>query len=235
MGTHILVLWDICVTHIPLLGLGSLSHSFLQQRLFQKRFCNTFFLILFILADIFNYNISDLAGITDTGRISMADMLHKTRIQISEEGGVASTVSSEIVDLRSRLGVAHLKLNVDRPFVFFIYNTRQDIPVFMGKIVDPSGCDGKLISLTSLGNDKKTKPEFKKINPEKSSRRIGNNMKRFNSLFGDKNPDGNSDYKIKTSTPVCPSGSLEACADGCRGNARAHSICIQYCEIKCVV
>ena len=119
------------------------------------------------ISDIFNYNISDLAGITDTGRISMADMLHKTRIQISEEGGVASTVSSDIVDLRSRLGVAHLKLNVDRPFVFFIYNTRQDIPVFMGKIVDPSGCDGKLISLTSLGNDKEIKPEFKRKIPEK--------------------------------------------------------------------
>ena len=104
----------------------------------------------------------------------------------------------------------------------------------MGKIVDPSGCDGKQISSTTLGNDKKTKPAFKRKIPEKSSRRVGNNMKRFNLLFGDQNHDDNSDYKMKTSTPVCPSGSLEACADGCRGNARAHSICIQYCEIKCV-
>ena len=107
-----------------------------------------FFTILGI-SDIFNYNTSDLAGITDTWQISVADMLHKTRIKISEEGGVASTVSSDIVDMRSRLGVAHLKLNVDQPFALFIYNTRQDIPVFMGKIVDPSGCDGTLIYSTT--------------------------------------------------------------------------------------
>ena len=103
----------------------------------------------------------------------------------------------------------------------------------MGKIVDPSGCNGKLISLTSVGKDKQTKPEFKRKIPEKSSWRVGNNMKRFNLLFGDKNHDDISDYKIKTSTPVCPSGSLEACADGCIGKARAHSICIQICESKC--
>ena len=122
----------------------------------------------FTSLDIFNYNTSDLAGITDTWQISVADMLHKTRIKISEEGGVASSVSSDIVDLRSRLGFAHLKLNIDRPFVFFIYNTRQDIPVFMGKIVDPSGCDGKLISLTSLSNNR-AEPKPKSKSPEEST------------------------------------------------------------------
>ena len=55
------------------------------------------------ISDIFNYNISDLAGITSTGKISVADMLHKTRIKISEEGGVAFTISSDIVDLRSHI------------------------------------------------------------------------------------------------------------------------------------
>ena len=102
----------------------------------------------------------------------------------------------------------------------------------MGKIVDPSGCDGKLISLTTLGNDKKTKPEFKRKISEKSSQRVGNNTNRFNSLFEDKPYEDNLDYRMKTLTPLCPSGNLEACVDGCRGNARAHSICIQYCQIK---
>ena len=117
--------------------------------------------------------------------------------------------------------------NVDQPFVYFIYNTRQDIPVIMGKIVDPSGCDGKLISLTSLSNDKAERSS------EISSQRLGNKMKRINSLFEDPTHEDNSDYWMKTSTPVCPSGSLYACTEGCRAMP-GHTSCIQFCEIKCV-
>ena len=60
-------------------------------------------------------------------------------IKISEDGGVASSVSSDIVDMRYRLGITHLKLNVHQPFVFFIYNARQDFPVSWGKLPIPQG------------------------------------------------------------------------------------------------
>ena len=174
------------------------------------------------VSDIFSPNQSDISGITDTGEGGVSSMVHKTRIEISEEGGTAASANSAVIDSKSRLGIAYLELSVDRPFIFFIYNTRQDIPVFMGKIVDPAGCDGNLISMKSppyreFKSEKKVK--------EKTSRRVGNNMKRFNSLF---KPINNN-----ISSSLCPSGSLASCSAGCRGNARAHSICIQYCELKC--
>ena len=129
--------------------------------------------------------------------------------------------------MRSSLGIAHLKLIVDQPFIFFIYNTRPDIPVFMGKIVNPSGCDGKLVYSTAFqGNDETVvnNETSQSKRTEKMSGRVRNNKKQFNSLFTDK-----YGYGIE----ICPSGDLEACAGSCRGNTRAHNICIESCEKKC--
>ena len=84
----------------------------------------------------------------------MADILHNTRIKISVEGGVASSVTSDIVDLRSCLGIAHLKLNVDQPFVFSSTTQDKILQFPWGQLLITQG--GKLVSSTT-----KQKPNFK--------------------------------------------------------------------------
>ena len=71
------------------------------------------------ISDISNYNISDHLGITNTGKITVADLLHK----ISEEGDVASTVSSDIVDMRSHLPKAQCAMLIN---LLYISSTTRD-------------------------------------------------------------------------------------------------------------
>jgi serine protease inhibitor len=43
------------------------------------------------------------------------------------------------IDYRSDAGTSVAEFIVDRPFIFYIYDQQSDIPVFVGRIIDPNG------------------------------------------------------------------------------------------------
>jgi len=87
------------------------------------------------VTDIFS-DRANFSGISDEKNIKVGNIIHKTKIKVSEEGSEAAAVTGAVLDTRS--GPLQLKLSIDSPFIFFIQDTKRNIPLFMGKIVNPS-------------------------------------------------------------------------------------------------
>jgi len=79
---------------------------------------------------------ADFGRMTDSRNIEVGDIKHKTKIRVFEEGSEAAAVTGAVLDTRS--GAPTTKISINSPFLFFIQDTKKNIPIFMGKIVDPT-------------------------------------------------------------------------------------------------
>jgi len=95
------------------------------------------------VSDIFNER-ADLSGIT-SGPVFVSDILHETKVEVNEEGSEAAGVTGIQIDIRAG-GSSPVLLNIDRPFFFIIHDLKNNIPLFMGKIVNPT--DEKPVSIS---------------------------------------------------------------------------------------
>eukprot|EP00092_Neocalanus_flemingeri_P101307 GFUD01129535.1.p1 GENE.GFUD01129535.1~~GFUD01129535.1.p1 ORF type:complete len:526 (+),score=108.59 GFUD01129535.1:90-1580(+) len=85
------------------------------------------------VTDIFGDG-ADFTGISDANDVEVGDIVHKTKIKVSEEGSEAAAVTAVF---HTKIFIQNPKISVNRPFIFSIFDTKHNIPIFMGKIVDP--------------------------------------------------------------------------------------------------
>jgi serine protease inhibitor len=80
---------------------------------------------------------ADFTRIRKAGELWIDKVLHKTFLEVNEEGTEAAAATVvEICEL-SAGGENELTMHVNKPFVFFIRETTSNTILFMGKIVDP--------------------------------------------------------------------------------------------------
>lgn len=85
---------------------------------------------------IFNPEAADFSRISDE-TLRVSNILHETKIEVTEEGSEAAGITGAVLDLRA--SVSHSReVNVNRPFVFVIHDLKNNIPLFIGKVVNPS-------------------------------------------------------------------------------------------------
>merc|ERR1712215_471318 len=80
---------------------------------------------------------ADLSKITDE-LLLVSGILHQTKIEVNEEGSEAAAVTGIKIDTRSG-GSGPKIVKVNRPFMFVIQDLKNNIPLFMGRIVNPTG------------------------------------------------------------------------------------------------
>jgi len=134
------------------------------------------------VSDIFAADSADLSGITPEP-VFISDIIHQTKIEVNEEGSEAAAVTGVQIDIRSGASWNPIWLNINRPFFFVIQDLKNNIPLFMGKIVNPTDQDpvlvvndkkevveeGSLVSLNLIPEVKTEKENFVSIrssNPE---------------------------------------------------------------------
>merc|ERR1711970_1336654 len=135
------------------------------------------------VSDIFAADSADLSGITPEP-VFISDIIHQTKVEVNEEGSEAAAVTGVQIDIRSGHGHSpHIVLYINGPFFFVIQDLKNNIPLFMGKIVNPTDQDpvlvvndkkevvehGSLVSLNLIPEVKTEKENFVSIrssNPE---------------------------------------------------------------------
>lgn len=85
------------------------------------------------LTDIFS-TASDLSGISPSTSLVVSDMIHQANIEIDEKG---STGSAATIIQFLRMRTPNLSFVADQPFLFFIIDEENKIPLFAGKVVNP--------------------------------------------------------------------------------------------------
>lgn len=91
------------------------------------------------LTDAFNSSTADLSGLGSSamGNLYIGNALHKTFIEVAENGTKAAAVTAVQVDAESvYIEPENIKrVTVNRPFVFAIIDTETNVPLFMGTVL----------------------------------------------------------------------------------------------------
>jgi len=87
------------------------------------------------MIDPFDRNLADFSGITGNKDLAISKVIHKTYIEVNEEGTEASAATAVILELKAVYKPIVFK--ADRPFIFLIRDRRTGIILFIGRIVNP--------------------------------------------------------------------------------------------------
>ncbi len=75
-------------------------------------------------------------GKSDDGNIYVSSVLHKTFIEVDENGTSAAAVTS-VTDTKTSMPLKkEYYVNLNRPFVYMIIDSETDLPIFMGKVME---------------------------------------------------------------------------------------------------
>lgn len=78
---------------------------------------------------------ADFSGMSEE-EIYIDEVLHKTRIKVDEEGTEAAAATSVEMKLRGVTPENRFEFIADKPFLFFIVDTENDMVLFTGKVLD---------------------------------------------------------------------------------------------------
>ncbi|XP_074154235.1 neuroserpin [Sminthopsis crassicaudata] len=86
------------------------------------------------ISEVFSRN-ADFSALSDNKEIFLARAVHKSFIEVNEEGSEAAAASGMIAI--SRMAVLYPQVIVDHPFFFLIRNRRTGTILFMGRVMHP--------------------------------------------------------------------------------------------------
>lgn len=90
------------------------------------------------IGEAFDINKADFSGmITSRDDVAISRVIHKTRIEVTQQGTRAAAVTMvEMVCGSAYIPEPPKTITLDRPFVFFIIDTETDLPLFMGTVTN---------------------------------------------------------------------------------------------------
>ena len=81
---------------------------------------------------------ADFAGISKEQRLKISDVIHKTFVDVYEEGTEAAAVTAVEISLTSTGPVEKsFFMRVDRPFLFAIREKSSGTILFIGQVINP--------------------------------------------------------------------------------------------------
>jgi len=94
------------------------------------------------MEDMFDDYLADFSDMTDEDevKVGVTKVAHQAVVKVDEEGSEASAATAVVLGSRSG-SVLDTPFVVDRPFVFMIHDKVHDIPLFVGRMVNPAGQD----------------------------------------------------------------------------------------------
>ena len=111
---------------------------------------------------------ADLSGISNQP-LSVTDALQDAFIEVTEEGTEAAAATAVIIGLRT--AKRNRQFFADRPFIFMVYDFNENIPLFLGKVQDPSASGSVAVRIGESSGSSSVKQEqgTVNLNPEVST------------------------------------------------------------------
>lgn len=96
------------------------------------------------MTDAFDPSLADFSGmidpasLSDTEKLFISDVLHKAFVKLDENGTEAAAATAVIMEVTAAPAELPVEFNVDRPFVYVIYDQETHSILFVGRVLDPS-------------------------------------------------------------------------------------------------
>jgi len=87
------------------------------------------------IKDAFNSS-ADFSEITDQEKLFISNVVHKAKIEVSENGTEAAAATA-VVMRKTAFLPAQVDVKINRPFIYLIRNTENNCIYFMGKVINP--------------------------------------------------------------------------------------------------
>jgi serpin B len=84
----------------------------------------------------FSQNEADFTGMSEDDILFIDEVLHKAKIKVDEEGTEAAAATSVDMALKAAPPTDRFEFIADKPFLFFIVDTENDLVLFTGKVLD---------------------------------------------------------------------------------------------------
>ena len=83
---------------------------------------------------------ADFSGITAAQRLRIDDVVHQAYVDVNEAGTEAAAATAVVMTASARLARPDppVEMIVDRPFRFAITDLRSGLPLFLGRVTDPT-------------------------------------------------------------------------------------------------
>uniref|UniRef100_A0A7M4E6F2 Ovalbumin-like n=1 Tax=Crocodylus porosus TaxID=8502 RepID=A0A7M4E6F2_CROPO len=86
------------------------------------------------MTDLFTQS-ADLSGISTGKNLAVSEVIHKSHVEINEEGTEAAAATGVTIVLMSH--VFPIKFKADHPFLFFIHHKKTNLILFYGRFSSP--------------------------------------------------------------------------------------------------
>jgi len=82
---------------------------------------------------------ADFGGITSARRLRIDEVVHQAYIDVDEKGTEAAAATAVVMRVAARVAARPpVTVTVDRPFLFAIADTLTGVPLFLGRVTNPS-------------------------------------------------------------------------------------------------
>ena len=81
---------------------------------------------------------ADFRGMSEDTRLYISKVIHKTHIEVAEEGTRAAAVTAVVMDKSASIPTEVKTVVLDRPFVYMIIDMENRLPVFIGAVTEIS-------------------------------------------------------------------------------------------------
>ena len=90
------------------------------------------------MADAFDPDLADFSrmGSSENGNLYISQVLHKTFISVAEQGTKAGAATAVLIAEGAAEIVEYKTVNLDRPFVYMLIDCEENLPFFIGTMMD---------------------------------------------------------------------------------------------------
>ncbi len=88
------------------------------------------------MKDAFQHPAADFTGMSDTKELYIGFVIHKAFVDVNEEGTEAAAATA-VGMMKGSAPAEPVRLQIDRPFLFLIRDSKSGSILFMGRILDP--------------------------------------------------------------------------------------------------
>jgi serpin B len=81
---------------------------------------------------------ADFSGITSDEPLQIAEVVHQANVTVDEKGTIAAAATAVIARTTSAVISEPKRLDVDRPFLFFLRDRQTGALLFSGQVTNPA-------------------------------------------------------------------------------------------------
>ncbi len=90
------------------------------------------------MTDAFDQRLADFSPMTGEPELFIADVIHEAFIVVDEAGTEAAAATAVVMELKAAPPSENIELEIDRPFLFSLYDRETGEILFIGRVADPT-------------------------------------------------------------------------------------------------